>query len=126
LSFEEVKENPAVLDGIDVLINVGDGDTAHTGGRWWEDPEIHAAIYGFVSRGGGMIGVGEPGGHQYQGRYLQLAGILGVEKETGLTLNYDKYNWEEKENEFILADTGKEIDFGEGKKSIYALEGTDI
>ena len=126
LSFEEVKENPTVLDDIDVLINVGDGDTAHTGGCWWEDPEIHAAIYGFVSRGGGMIGVGEPGGHQYQGRYLQLAGILGVEKETGLTLNYDKYNGAEKETEFILADTGKEIDFGEGKKSIYALEGTDI
>mgnify|MGYP000311464406 CR=1 FL=1 len=50
-------------------------------------------VKGFVHRGGGLIGVGEPGGHQYQGRYLQLAAPLGVEKETGFTLNYDKYNW---------------------------------
>lgn len=56
-----------MLDGIDVLINVGDGDTAHTGGKVWEDPEISSAVKGFVHRGGGLIGVGEPGGHQYQG-----------------------------------------------------------
>lgn len=126
LSFDEVRENPRILDGIDVLVNVGDGDTAHTGGQVWEDPVISSAIRGFVHRGGGFIGVGEPSGHQYQGRYLQLAGVLGVEKETGLTLNYDKYNWEEHPDHFILADTTGPVDFGEGKKSIYALEGTEI
>ena len=78
-----------VLDGVDVLINVGDGDTAHTGGAIWEDADVTAAIRGFVHRGGGFIGVGEPSGHQYQGHYFQLAGVLGVEKETGFTLNYD-------------------------------------
>ena len=112
---------------ISVLINVGDADTAHTGGKVWEDPEIAAAVKGFVYRGGGLIGVGEPGGHQYQGRYLQLAAPLGVEKETGFTLNYDKYNWEEHRDHFILADCpDHDVDFGEGKKSIYALEGTEI
>ena len=70
--------------------------------------------------------MGEPSGHQYQGRYLQLAGALGVEKETGFTLNYDKYNWDEHPDHFILADCTKEMDFGEGKKSMYALEGTEI
>ena len=49
-----------------------------------------------------------------------------MEKETGLTLNYDKYNWEEHPDHFILADTTKPVDFGEGKKSIYALENTEI
>lgn len=126
LSFDEVKEDPAVLNGIDVLINVGDGDTAHTGGAVWEDAQIASAVRAFVYRGGGLIGVGEPGGHQYQGRYLQLAAILGVEKETGFTLNYDKYNWEEHPGHFILADCSGEIDFGEGKKNIYAFEGTEI
>ena len=116
-----------VLDGIDVLINVGDGDTAHTGGKVWEDPDISAAVKGFVHRGGGLIGVGEPGGHQYQGRYLQLSAPLGVEKETGFTLNYDKYNWDEHRDHFILADCpDHDVDFGEGKKSIFALEGTEI
>ena len=36
---DDIKADPKVLDGIDVLINVGDGDTAHTGGKVWEDPE---------------------------------------------------------------------------------------
>lgn len=126
ISFEDIRKDPAILDSVDVLVNVGDGDTAHTGGREWEDPAISVPIRRFVHRGGGIIGVGEPAGHQYQGRYLQLAGELGVEKETGLTLNYDKYNWEEHRDHFILKDVSGEVDFGEGKKNIYALEGTTI
>lgn len=126
ISFEDIRKDPAILDSVDVILNVGDGDTAHTGGSEWEDPAISVPIRRFVHRGGGIIGVGEPAGHQYQGRYLQLAGELGVEKETGLTLNYDKYNWEEHRDHFILEDVIGEVDFGEGKKNIYALEGTTI
>ena len=126
ISFDEVKANPSVLDGVDVLLNVGDGDTAHTGGAIWEDPAVSAAVKRFVFNGGGFIGVGEPSGHQYQGRYLQLSSILGVEKETGFTLGYDKYNWEEHPGHFILADCQGAVDFGEGKKSIYALEGAQV
>ena len=47
-------------------------------------------------------------------------------RRTGFTLNYDKYNWENHEDHFILADCTKDVDFGEGKKSMYALEGTQI
>ncbi len=126
LSFDDIRRDPAVLDAVDVLINVGDGDTAHTGGVEWEDPVISSAVRGFVHRGGGFIGVGEPSGHQYQGRYIQMASILGVEKETGFTLNYDKYNWEPHPDHFILEDTAGAVDFGEGKKNIYALENTRI
>ena len=126
ISFDDVKADPSILKDIDVIINVGDGDTAHTGGTAWEDPEIVSAIRGFIWNGGGFIGVGEPSGHQYQGHYLQLASALGVEKETGFTLGYDKYNWDEHPNHFILADCKGEVDFGEGKKNIYALEGTEI
>ena len=126
ISFDDIKADPKILDAIDVIINVGDGDTAHTGGYVWEDPAVTAAIRGFIHRGGGFIGVGEPSGHQYQGHYFQLATALGVEKETGFTLNYDKYNWDEHPGHFILADCTKPVDFGEGKKNIYALEGTEI
>ncbi len=126
LSFDELKAQPSLLQDVDVLINLGDGDTAHTGGSVWEDAEISGAVKRFVWNGGGLIGVGEPSGHQYQGRYLQLAGVLGVEKETGFTLNYDKYNWQEQPGHFILADCRGEVDFGEGKKSIYALEGAQV
>ena len=95
LSFDDLLEDADILKDVDVIINVGDGDTAHTG-------------------------------HQYQGHYLQLATVLGVEKENGFTLNYDKYNWEEHPGHFILADITKPVDFGEGKKSIYAYESTQI
>jgi len=126
LSFDDIRDDPRVLDEVDVLLNIGDGDTAHTGGAVWEDPAVSAAVKRFVWNGGGLIGVGEPSGHQYQGRYLQLASVLGVEKETGFTLNYDKYNWDEHPSHFILADCAGEVDFGEGKKSIYALEGAQV
>ena len=126
ISFDELREDASVLNGVDVIINVGDGDTAHTGGEVWADPAVVSAIRRFEHRGGGFIGVGEPSGHQHQGRYFQLASMLGVEKETGFTLNYDKYNWEEHPDHFILADVQNEVDFGEGKKSIYALEGAQV
>ncbi len=125
ISFDDIKADPGILDSIDVLLNVGDGDTAHTGGREWENPEIAAAIRGFVHRGGGFIGVGEPTGHQYQGRFFQLADVLGVEKETGFTLGYGKYN-RDSHPHFILQDAAGAIDFGEGKKGVYALENTQI
>ena len=126
ISFDDIKADPSVLDGIDVLINVGGGDTAHTGGVWWEDAEVSSAVKRFVYKGGGLIGVGEPSGHQYQGRYIQLAQVLGVEKETGFTLGYDKYNWDEHPGHFILADCDGDPDFGEGQKNMYALEGAEI
>ena len=126
ISFEDIKNDPHLLDSLDVIINVGDADTAHTGGIWWENPEISSAIRKFVWNGGGFIGVGEPSGHPYQGHILQLASVLGVEEENGFTLNYDKYNWEEHPDHFILQDADRPIDFGEGKRNIYALEGTEV
>lgn len=126
ISFEDIKNDPHLLDSLDVIINVGDADTAHTGGIWWEDADITSAIRRFVWNGGGFIGVGEPSGHPYQGHILQLASVLGVEEENGFTLNYDKYNWEEHPDHFILQDADRPIDFGEGKKNIYALEGTEV
>lgn len=125
ISFDDILANPDVLKDIDVIINVGDADTAHTGGSYWTNPVITDAIRKFVWNGGGFIGVGEPTGHQHQGRFFQLADVLGVEKETGFTLNYDKYNWD-SHSHFITEDCAEEVNFGEGKKSIYALEETHI
>lgn len=125
ISFDDIRENPAVLDDIDVILNIGDADTAYTGGENWIDEKIVTAVRRFVYEGGGLIGVGEPSAHQWQGRFFQLADVLGVERENGFTLNKDKYNWEEHAH-FITEDASGEIDFGEGKKNIYALDGTTI
>lgn len=125
ISFQDILDNPDILKGIDVLLNVGDADTALTGGEWWTNPGIVSAVKKFVHEGGGIIGVGEPAGHQANGRFLQLANVFGVEEERGFTLGYDKYNWEEHSH-FITEDSGDVIDFGEGKKNIFALEGAQV
>ena len=60
------------------------------------------------------------------GKFFQLDDILGVEEERGFNLNTDKYNWEEHKDHFILKDTDGTVDFGEGKKNIFALPDTKI
>lgn len=125
ISFDDIRKDPSILDDLDVIINVGGADTAHTGGENWRDPVIVESIRRFVYNGGGFIGVGEPTGHQAQGRFFQLASVLGVEKENGFTFNYDKYNWDEHEH-FITEDCKGDIDFGETVHGIFALEGTTV
>ena len=125
LSFDDIRANPSILDEFDVVLNVGDAYTAYSGGENWVDETIVSALRRFVHRGGGLIGVGEPTACQHGGRFFQLAGVLGVEEETGFTLSLDKYNWDEHAH-FITADCGETIDFGEGKKNVYALADTTV
>ena len=126
ISFDDIRENQKLLEQFDVVINVGDADTAQGGGENWADEIILTAVRKFVYQGGGLIGVGEPAAHQWQGKFFQLDDVLGVEEERGFNLNTDKYNWEEHRDHFILKDCGGEIDFGEGKKNVFALPGTEI
>ena len=124
ISFEDILENSDILGNVDVIVSVGAADTAHTGGAYWENADIVTAIRKFIAGGGGFIGIGEPSGHSYNGRIFQLASALGVEKETGFTLGYNKYNW--KENLHFINKEIDNIDFGEGTKNIYALENTEV
>lgn len=126
ISFDDIKADKDLLKKFDVVINVGDADTAQSGGENWIDETIITAVREYVYNGGGFIGVGEPASHQWQGRFIQLDDVLGVEEEHGFNLNTDKYNWEEHRDHFILKDAEGEVDFGEGKKNIYALPETEI
>ena len=126
ISFEDIKSDPHFLDPFDVILNVGDADTAQTGGTYWCDEEIVTRVKAFVYNGGGFIGVGEPAAHQWQGKFFQLDDILGVEEENGFALNTDRYNTTAHPDHFILADTNGDVDFGEGKKNIVALEGARV
>ena len=126
ISFEDIKSDPHFLDPFDVILNVGDADTAQTGGAYWCDEEIVTRVKAFVYNGGGFIGVGEPAAHQWQGKFFQLDDILGVEEENGFALNTDRYNTIAHPDHFILADTNGDVDFGEGKKNIVALEGARV
>ena len=95
ISFDDILADKDLLKKFDVVINVGDADTAQSGGEYWVNETIITAVKEFVYNGGGFIGVGEPAAHQWQGKFFQLDDVLGVEEERGFNLNTDKYNWEE-------------------------------
>lgn len=125
ISFDDIRNEEHILDDMDVILNVGDAYTAYSGGENWKDEKIITAVKRFIYEGGGFIGVGEPTACQWEGRFFQFADVLGVEMENGFNLNKDKYNWEEHKH-FITEDCKGEIDFGEGKKNVYALEDATI
>lgn len=109
---------------VDVLINVGDEGTAYSGGIYWSNPDLISKIRKWVADGHGFIGVGEPSAFTHDDTCFALNDVLGVDKEKGFTLASDKYNIQKKAH-FITDNLG-EIDYGEGMKNIYALNGTDV
>ncbi len=125
ISFDDIIKDRVKLEDFDIVMNIGDVNTGQAGGEYWSDERILRAVRDFIYNGGGFIGVGEPSGHIYQGRVLQLASQLGVEIENGFTLGKGKYNKNIKSH-FITAQIEEEINFGEGKDFVYALEGTDV
>jgi 1,3-beta-galactosyl-N-acetylhexosamine phosphorylase len=106
-------------------INVGDEGTAFSGAEYWADERVVTMLRKWVDEGHGFIGVGEPTAIQKGGKFFQLSDVLGVDKEKGFTLSEDKYNIEKKAH-FITEDVVGEIDYGEGMKNIYALDGADV
>ena len=124
ISFDEVLQN-GIDNDVDVIINVGDAYTAYSGGEYWANEKLIERVRAWVREGHGFIGVGEPTACAKNGRYFQLADVMGVDKELGFTLSEDKYNIEKKEH-FITADVKGKIDYGEGMKNVYALNGTDV
>ena len=83
LSFDEAAEGK--LKDYDVIISNGIPGTSFQGNRCWADAKLVSAVREYVDGGGGFIGVGEPSGYQYQGRYFQLSDVLGLEKECNFT-----------------------------------------
>ena len=117
ISFDDVKKG--IPKDIRVIINVGDAYTSFSGAENWIDEAVVTTLRQFVDEGGGFIGVGEPTAYQHQGRFFQLADVLGVDREMGFSLSTDKYN-EKNPQHFILEDIEGDIDFGEGTTRIYA------
>ena len=124
ISFDDIKEK-GIDEDIDVIINVGDEGTAFSGGEYWNDEAIVSAVRKWTYEGHGFIGVGEPTAYTKDGKCFTLSDVLGVDKEKGFTLSEDKYNIEKKEH-FITEDVNGEIDYGEGMKNVYALNGADV
>jgi 1,3-beta-galactosyl-N-acetylhexosamine phosphorylase len=119
ISFEDVIEH-GVPEDVDVIINAGDAGTAFSGGERWLNEKLTSTLREWVHHGGGLIGVGEPTAIHHEGRYFQLANVLGVDKELGFSLSTNKYFDKPVKSHFISEDV-TDYDFGESMKSVYAL-----
>lgn len=123
ISFDDLRNNEHALDDVDVLINVGSAYTAFSGGKEFDD-EIVTILRRYVDEGKGFIGVGEPTANEGNGHFFTLYDVLGVDKELGFTMHYDKYNWDTHEH-FITEQLEHE-DFGECVNNVYALPSTTV
>lgn len=122
ISFDDVLSQGIDSD-IDVIINAGSANTSFTGGPIWKDQRLISLLRSWVRRGGAFIGVGEPSSLQWQGRFFQLADVLGIDEERFQTLSVDKYFPEVTAESFITADIpeGTVIDFGEPILNTYPI-----
>ena len=104
ISFDDILEH-GVDDDIDVIITGGPVDTAYSGGDVWvREPRLAATLRAWVRGGGALVGVGEPSSQWWQGRFFQLADVLGVDQERYQTLSVDKYFPPVADEHFITAD----------------------
>jgi 1,3-beta-galactosyl-N-acetylhexosamine phosphorylase len=121
LSFAEVEKSGVPKD-IDVIINDGDAETAWSGGNWWANPKVVGEIRRFIHSGGGFIGCRGPSAFQHQGRYFQLADILGVDKEVGHTLQSAPVKADVVPKHFITGDLTGSADFGTHETFVYVCD----
>ncbi len=120
LSFDDILEH-GIPEDVDVIINAGDAGTAFSGGERWNEEKLLEILREFVYKGGGFVGIGEPSAYHKNGRYFQLADVLGVDKELGFSLSTDKYFNEACPEHYMTQDRTEDFDFGESMRNIYAL-----
>ena len=119
MSFDDIRQT-GIPDDIGVIINWGSAYSAWSGGRHWSDPVIVETIRRWVNTGGGFIGVQDPTACEYQGRFFQLADVMGVQKEVGNRLSWGK-NIRKAINpdHFICADAVEDIDLAVAVSNVH-------
>ena len=118
ISFDEVMKED--LSKYDVLVNTGLAGSAFQGDYYWKNELLLSKIREFVANGGGFIGIGDPSGYNYQGKYFQLSDVLGVQKEIGFTYTKIKHFTGQLDNHWIIEDVEmKNVHFGEQGKGVY-------
>ena len=118
LNFDDIANNGVPAD-VGVLINSGNAGTSWSGGRHWGQPKVVESIREWVAAGGGFIGMGEPAAFEANGRFFQLADVLGVEKELGYSKYTTKPVGRMEESHFIMADVQGELTFKRHADGVY-------
>lgn len=125
ISFDEVINED--ISKYDVLVNTGLKGTSFQGDYYWKNEKLLTKIREFVSNGGGFIGIGDPSGYEYGGKYFQLSDVLGVQKEIGFTFSKIKLFSENKPHHWILEDVNMDnVKFDESLLSVYPTDGEII
>lgn len=123
LSFDDVIKND--LSQIDVIISSGIPHTSYQGDSCWRNADLVSKIRAYVDNGGGFIGVGEPSGYQYQGRYIQLSDVLGVEKDCNFRHFEKRDGISVTDAHFIMEDVDlTKIAFNDQVRGMYPLTAT--
>ena len=123
ISFKEIEQNGVPVD-LDVIINDGEDGTSWSGGHWWTNETVVAAIREWIYNGGGFLGNMGPSAHQHQGRYFQLSDVLGVEKEVGNSVMSAATKFETKDSHFITDDEFAAFDFAAENSYVFASSET--
>ncbi len=110
-SFDDIIDS-GIPEGLDVIINMGDADSSWSGGEHWENSRIIESIRRFVGNGGALLGIGDPSAVKKNGRFFQLGDILGLEKETALTMGRVAAPIEVSENHYLSSCLTGTEDFG--------------
>ena len=76
-----------------MVINAGRAGTAWSGGDAWADPELAAALTGWVHKGGVFLGVGEPSALPGGWGNFKMRNVLGVDLDTGARVCHGKYTF---------------------------------
>lgn len=127
ISFEDVlKTSGEVLTDIDVIINAGGRDTAFSGGKEWDNPELQTLIRQFVWGGGGFIGVGAPTARTApKAPIFALEDVLGVDMEIDWTLSATRHPRNILGGHFITSELSSDLDTGEHPGDVHAT-GADV
>lgn len=122
ISFDEVMNDEHLLDKYDVLINSGLAGTSFQGDYYWKNEKLLTKIREFVANGGGFIGIGDPTGYKFNGKYFQLGDVMGVQKEIGFTYARTKFFPVKDDKHWIVEDVDmNKVKFGKQGLGVYPM-----
>ncbi|MCQ2742264.1 MAG: 1,3-beta-galactosyl-N-acetylhexosamine phosphorylase [Bacilli bacterium] len=126
ISFDEVMNEKDLNSKYDVLVNSGLAGSAFQGDYYWKNELLLTKVREFVANGGGFVGIGDPTGYEYNGKYFQLSDVLGVQKEIGFTYSRTKFFPSKNEKHWIVEDVDmSKVAFGKQGLGVYPL-GADV
>ncbi len=118
ISFADIEKN-GIPEDATVIINDGAAETSWSGGHWWANEKVVTDVKKWIHNGGGFIGAVEPTAHEHNGRFFQLADVMGVQKETGQTMGGLAVETSAVGDHFITDGLNGDFQAGLGKSFVY-------